>query len=75
MGGYDLGEYDGVSRSCQTDSWPAPTWLSNKQSDINELDNLAMQMPEQLQKMQQVLRQKLIDSDAPAEQLQRLGIA
>jgi uncharacterized sulfatase len=74
MAGYKLGEYDGVSRSCQTDSWPEATWLSNKEADINELDNVASENPDQLKRMQQALREKLIACDAPMEQLERLGL-
>ncbi|MFG0248301.1 MAG: hypothetical protein ACF8OB_05390, partial [Phycisphaeraceae bacterium JB051] len=74
MGGYDLGEYDGISRSCQTASWPTQTWLSDKQADINELKNVATEKPDELKRMQQALREKLVACDAPSEQLERLGL-
>ncbi|MAX27380.1 MAG: hypothetical protein CMJ19_23025 [Phycisphaeraceae bacterium] len=74
MGGYELGEYDGTSRPCQTTSWATQTWLSDKQTDINELKNVASDNVEQLKRMQQALREKLIECDAPSEQLERLGL-
>ena len=55
-------------------TWTAPTWLSDKRTDINELVNLADDQPDQLAVMQQALKQKLIDVGAPAEQLARLGL-
>ena len=55
-------------------SWPTPTWLSDKQSDPNELVNLADDQPEKLREMQRKLKQTLIDLKAPAEQIDRLGL-
>ena len=55
--------------------WAATqTWLSDKQTDINELKNVASDNVEQLKRMQQALREKLIECDAPSEQLERLGL-
>ncbi len=56
-------------------AWQAPTWLSDKQQDVNELVNLADEQPAKLAEMQRVLKQKLIEIGAPDEQLLRLGIA
>ncbi|MBL4700990.1 MAG: sulfatase [Phycisphaeraceae bacterium] len=74
MAGYELGDYDGVSRPCNTTSWATPTWLSDKQTDINELNNLAPQMPQKVQQMQAALREKLTACNAPTEQILRLGL-
>jgi hypothetical protein len=51
-----------------------PTWLSDKRSDLYERQNLAEDRPEKLREMQRVLRDKLVELRAPAEQLDRLGI-
>lgn len=51
-----------------------PTWLSDRQSDPNELVNLAEQRPDKLRQRQQLLKRTLIDLDAPVEQLRRLGL-
>jgi arylsulfatase A-like enzyme len=72
---YDLGDYDGVRRACRTPSWPAPTWLSDKSTDMSETHNLAAEMQKKLVEMQKALKQKLIECAAPTEQLQRLGLA
>lgn len=74
MAGYKLGDFDGTSRPCQATPWPTETWLSDKDSDINELHNLADKMPDQVAKMQQALKQKLKQCHAPSEQLTRLGL-
>lgn len=54
--------------------WQAPTWLSNKTEDMNELVNLADDNPDKLLEMQKILKQKLTDLDAPSEQMMRLGL-
>ena len=54
--------------------WPTPTWLSDKRSDPNELVNMAEQAPAKLRQMQRVLRETLIQLQAPSEQLDRLGL-
>lgn len=72
---YDLGPYINGRRdvrSCR--SWPAPTWLSDKRSDPNELTNLAETCPQRLGQMQRALRDQLVRLSAPAEQLDRLGL-
>jgi len=73
--GYDLGPYDAGCRPVRNcASWPTPTWLSDKAEDPNELVNLADREPEQLQRMQAILKQHLVDLGAPDEQLDRLGL-
>jgi len=71
---YDLGAYADGRRPARTASWDAPTWLSDKSVDPNELTNLAEQEPAQLAAMQQALRDTLTKLDAPREQLERLGL-
>ncbi len=73
---YDLGE---VQDNCRRHvrncpSWPEPTWLSYRPDDPNELENLAEQKPDRLLAMQRRLKQRLIELDAPPEQIQRLGL-
>jgi hypothetical protein len=58
----------------QFTSFRASTWLSDKRSDPNELQNLADERPGKLLEMQQALRRKLEELDAPPEQIQRLGL-
>lgn len=72
---YELGDYDGHRRTCKTTTWPEPTWLSDKATDMNELSNLATEMPEKVAEMQAALKQKLTECCAPSEQLTRLGLA
>ena len=72
---YDLGPFDGQRRHVrQQASWPAPTWLSNKAADMNELENVASQNPQKLGEMQAALRTTLLALRAPEEQLDRLGL-
>jgi arylsulfatase A-like enzyme len=76
----ELGDYDPEAGRREATGWdPAPcsvpTWLSDKRSDPNELDNLAAERPAQLATMQTALADTLRAVDAPAEQLDRLGIA
>jgi arylsulfatase A-like enzyme len=88
---YDLGSYENGRRevlsvpmgepigpgtgSRDARAWMAPTWLSNKRTDMNELENLADDQPDKLAQMQQALHHKLVDVGAPVEQLARLGVA
>ena len=71
---YDLGPYEGGRREVNCESWDAPTWLSDKREDPNELENLADERPEKRREMQRALRETIIELDAPREQLDRLGI-
>ncbi|MNI09024.1 Arylsulfatase [compost metagenome] len=72
---YDLGPYhEGKREVSNSPSWPTPTWLSDKSTDPNELINLADQEPEKVRELQQVLKQTLIELQAPSEQLVRLGL-
>jgi arylsulfatase A-like enzyme len=72
---YNLGAFVN-GRRCVIDcpSWPTPTWLSHKPTDVNELHNLVEAEPDQLRRMQLALRDVLIHLRAPAEQLDRLGL-
>jgi arylsulfatase A-like enzyme len=54
--------------------WPAPTWLSDKRSDPNELVNLADRAPAKLRQMQAALQETLIQLRAPPEQIERLRL-
>lgn len=73
---YDLGPYENGRRAVrQIDRLPGPTWLSRKADDPREEINLADQCPEALLAMQHKLRRALIDLQAPAWQLERLGLA
>ena len=72
---YDLGPYENGRRAViDCPSWPAPTWLSHRADDPNELVNLADTHPDRLLAMQRLLRQTLINLSAPPEQLTRLGL-
>ncbi len=55
--------------------YPTPTWLSDRWEDPSELVNLAADQPGQLRRLQQVLRETLGAVGAPAEQIERLGLA
>jgi len=71
-----LGQYcDGRRAVVGYESWPCPTWLSDKRSDPNELRNLAEARPDKLAEMQRAVRQTLAAIGAPKEQLVRLGLA
>ncbi len=71
---YTVGASDGTRRPCQCESWPTPTWLSNKQADPNELLNTASENPDKLSAMQAALITKLKTLHAPNEQFTRLGL-
>ena len=72
---YDLGPVvEGRREVRNCDTWPEPTWLSDKRSDPNERVNLAPDRPEKLHEMQLALRDTLMRIGAPAEQLVRLGL-
>lgn len=71
---YELGPYADGRRPARTASWHTPTWLSDLNADPNGLTNLAIKDPDQLQHMQQALRQTLESLQAPAEQRLRLGL-
>ncbi|ULL19129.1 hypothetical protein DVH26_34765 [Paenibacillus sp. H1-7] len=72
---YDLGPYRDGKRETDCESWPEPTWLSFKKADPGERINLAGDMPEKLEEMQQALRRKLEELKAPEEQAIRLGLS
>jgi arylsulfatase A-like enzyme len=55
-------------------TWGTPTWLSDKRSDPNERENLADERPEKRRELQVALRERLLELDAPDEQLDRLGL-
>ncbi len=72
---YDLGEYEGGKRPVHNcPSWDTPTWLSDKQADPNELENLAADRPDQVVRLQERLREVLGSLGAPPEQAERLGL-
>ena len=71
---YDLGPYVDGRRAVNTPSWPAPTWLSDKHADVNELVNLAAERPDKLSELQIALSETLTTLKAPAEQVERLGL-
>jgi arylsulfatase A-like enzyme len=72
---YKLGPYDdGRRKVLECGSWSEATWLSDKRSDPNELNNIAGLQPEKLAEMQQELKKTLFKLGAPAEQFVRLGI-
>jgi arylsulfatase A-like enzyme len=72
---YDLGPYIDARREVRNcRSWPTETWLSDKQSDPNELVNLAGSRGDKLREMQLALRDTLIRLKAPPEQFRRLGL-
>ena len=72
---YDLGPYVNGRREVRhCASWPTPTWLSDKRSDINELENLSEARPDKLLELRRALRDQLIRRHAPGEQLDRLGL-
>ncbi len=72
---YDLDAYVGGRRRVRDcPSWPTPTWLSHKPTDMNELLNLADADPDRVREMQSALRDTLIRLRAPIEQLDRLEL-
>jgi arylsulfatase A-like enzyme len=72
---YELGHYcNGRREVIDHESWSEDTWLSDKNQDPSELENLADKKPEKLKDMQRALKETLIRVDAPTEQLDRLGI-
>lgn len=73
---YDLGPYVNGARavSLPEPRVKEPTWLSNKQEDPWERKNLAGDDPVKLKEMQRALRETLVRSRAPGEQLDRLGL-
>ena len=72
---YDLDVFkDGKRHVRKCESWPTPTWLSDKSSDPNELVNLADSNPKKLKQMQEALKNMLLEIKAPCEQIQRLGL-
>jgi len=72
---HELGPYvDGRREVIGYRPHRTPTWLSDKRSDPNELENLTYRDPGKLWRMQQALKQKLIDLQTPEEQLERLGL-
>ncbi len=72
---YPLGPFaDGRRPVIGYQSWPVPTWLSDKRSDPNELVNLAAREPDALRRMQAALRAQLVRLEAPPEQIVRLGL-
>ena len=74
----DTGEYDSdTGRRTAEKDYPTqqvPTRLSNINQDPNEIQNLSEKNTEKKREMQQALRRKLQDLNAPSEQLDRLGI-
>ena len=71
---YDLGPYEGGRRAAQCSRIAEATWLSDKETDPNELTNLADARSDKLREMQRALKDKFTEIGAPPEQLQRLGI-
>jgi hypothetical protein len=72
---YDLGDYEKGKRpvhDCK--SWDAPTWLSDKTADPNELENIADSNPAQVAQLQEALKGTLEQLGAPEEQCVRLGL-
>lgn len=69
-----MGEPNKLGAGPEDRTWSTPTWLSDKQNDINELVNLAAERPDKLRDMQTALRQTLVNLGTPSEQLTRLGI-
>lgn len=71
---YDLGPYIDSKREVNCESWDEDTWLSHKQTDMNELNNVSESHPDKLAQMQMALRETLIHYGAPPEQLQRFDL-
>ncbi len=74
--GYQLGELvDGRRSVLHYPAWEEDSWLSNKLQDHNELRNLVNDHPDQYKRLCALLRDVLVQLDAPAEQLQRLNLS
>jgi len=72
---YELGRYYNARRAViACEPWETCPWLSNKDHDPTELINLAATDAGKLMEMQRALKEGLIRSNAPVEQLDRLGI-
>lgn len=72
---YDLGPFEHGRRAVSDEkSWPAPTSLHDKTADPTELVNLADERPDQLERLQDMLRSELVRLMAPSEQRIRLGL-
>ena len=72
---YNLGPYEAGRREViDCESWPTPTWLSDRDEDPSELTNLADSRPDELSRMQRALTETLGRLGAPAEQIIRLGL-
>jgi arylsulfatase A-like enzyme len=73
--GYKLAEYRD-SRHAVVDypAWPEATWLSNRDEDLAELQNIAGQHPDQVERLTMALRDRLLEVGAPQEQMQRLNL-
>lgn len=75
----DVGEYDPErTRAPATRPYPhetLPTWLSDLREDPVERHNRADERPEKRRELQRALRRTLVRLDAPAEQVERLGLA
>jgi arylsulfatase A-like enzyme len=69
-----VGEFADGRRPAESKMFNAPTWMSDKRTDPNELVNLAEERPEKLREMQQALVRTLQRIQAPDEQLDRLGL-
>lgn len=55
-------------------SWDVPTWLSDRESDPNELENLADRQPEKVRELRGVMKAELQRLHAPSWQPERLGL-
>lgn len=72
---YELGPYENGRREVKgCESWPVSTWLSDKQTDMNELTNLSDSHPEKVEGLQDELKRTLLELKVPGEQLDRLGL-
>lgn len=71
---YDLGPYENGRRAVDCPSWETETWLSDKRRDPNEYVNLAERRPDKLAELQLQLKSKLLELNAPKEQIARLGL-
>ncbi|MGE9289736.1 MAG: sulfatase, partial [Puniceicoccales bacterium] len=73
---YDVGPFqEGGWREVDHEPYPGETWLSDREADPNELKNSAGEHPEELRRMQALLKQALLELNAPKEQAVRLGLA
>ncbi len=74
----DTGPYDAEHDRCPADvtyqTAEIPTWLSDRREDPCERENLADARPEKRRELQRALRDTLERLDAPAEQVERLGL-